>query len=152
VRLLHNKTILILGACGAVYVRTSHSRQTTIEAVSDYSRSIDIDHSEYKWEDHEQACKRLARQIAIAMGTNDAYEVTLELRLKRIGAEIDDNVIKSKFSVRTRKAMLRLGINTIGDLTAKTADELISVRGFGTFSLGEVREKLAEMGLSLRGE
>jgi DNA-directed RNA polymerase alpha subunit len=116
------------------------------------SIEIEIRHEPIEGREHWRKCGDLARSIAMLAASADAYEVTPELRIKRIGAEIDDNVIKARFSVRTRKAMNRLGINTIGDLTSKTADELISVRGFGTFSLEEVRQKLSEMGLSLRGE
>ncbi|HEV7999715.1 MAG TPA: DNA-directed RNA polymerase subunit alpha C-terminal domain-containing protein [Planctomycetaceae bacterium] len=55
-------------------------------------------------------------------------------------------------SVRARKCISRLGLVTIGELLAKTADELLSVRNFGVTSLNEVRAKLTEMGLRLRND
>jgi DNA-directed RNA polymerase subunit alpha len=55
-------------------------------------------------------------------------------------------------SVRARKCMIRLGINTIGELVRKTGDELLECKNFGVTSLNEVREKLSAMGLKLRGE
>lgn len=55
-------------------------------------------------------------------------------------------------SVRARKCMVRLGIGTIGELIRKTADELLECKNFGVTSLNEVRQKLAELGLKLRGE
>ena len=45
-------------------------------------------------------------------------------------------------SVRARKCMNRLGINTLGDLVQRTADELLEAKNFGMTSLNEVREKL----------
>lgn len=57
-----------------------------------------------------------------------------------------------KLSVRARKCMIRLGINTIGELIRHTGDELLECKNFGVTSLNEVREKLAQHGLKLRGE
>jgi DNA-directed RNA polymerase subunit alpha len=55
-------------------------------------------------------------------------------------------------SVRARKCMNRLGINSLGDLIQRTADELLESKNFGQTSLSEVREKLAAYGLTLRGD
>ena len=57
-----------------------------------------------------------------------------------------------QLSVRARKCMSRLGINTMGEVMQRTADELLESRNFGMTSLSEVREKLQAMGLSLRGD
>jgi DNA-directed RNA polymerase subunit alpha len=57
-----------------------------------------------------------------------------------------------QLSVRARKCMSRLALNSIGELVAKSADELLEARNFGITSLNEVREKLRERGLALRGE
>ena len=54
--------------------------------------------------------------------------------------------------MRARKCMNRLGINTLGDLVQRTADELLESKNFGMTSLNEVREKLAQYGLTLRGD
>jgi DNA-directed RNA polymerase subunit alpha len=48
--------------------------------------------------------------------------------------------------------MNRLGINTMGELINRTADELLESKNFGMTSLNEVREKLRQYGLSLRGD
>jgi len=55
-------------------------------------------------------------------------------------------------SVRARKCMGRLNIHTLGELLSKSPDELMEARNFGVTSLNEVREKLTELGLSLRGD
>jgi DNA-directed RNA polymerase subunit alpha len=53
-------------------------------------------------------------------------------------------------SVRARKALQTLGVQTLGDLAARTEAELMGVKNFGATSLEEVKEKLSENGLSLR--
>ena len=55
-------------------------------------------------------------------------------------------------SVRARKCMTRLGINTLGELVRRTGDDLLECKNFGVTSLNEVREKLTALGLKLRGE
>ena len=48
--------------------------------------------------------------------------------------------------------MIRLAINTMGDLVRRTGDNLLECKNFGVTSLNEVREKLTVLGLKLRGE
>jgi DNA-directed RNA polymerase subunit alpha len=55
-------------------------------------------------------------------------------------------------SVRARKCMIRLAINTLGDLVRRTGDDLLECKNFGVTSLNEVRERLTLLGLKLRGE
>lgn len=61
-------------------------------------------------------------------------------------------ITELNLSVRARKCTTKLGINTIGDLVRRTAEDLLECKNFGVTSLNEVREKLAERGLKLRGE
>ena len=55
-------------------------------------------------------------------------------------------------SVRARKCMIRLAINTVGELIRRTGDELLDCKNFGVTSLNEVRDKLSVHGLRLRGD
>ena len=55
-------------------------------------------------------------------------------------------------SVRARKCMSRLGITTLNELTSRSQDELLESKNFGVTSLNEVRQKLADLGLKLRGD
>jgi DNA-directed RNA polymerase subunit alpha len=55
-------------------------------------------------------------------------------------------------SVRARKCMIRLGLTTIGELVRHTGDELLECKNFGVTSLNEVREKLTQHALRLRGD
>jgi len=67
-------------------------------------------------------------------------------------AVLNKPVSDLNLSVRARKCMNRLGINSLGDLVNRTADELLESKNFGMTSLSEVREKLAQFGLTLRGD
>ena len=89
-----------------------------------------------------------------------------QIRMKRAMAELhglqdlsqEEQAVLSKpvsdlnLSVRARKCMNRLGINTLGELVQRSADELLESKNFGMTSLSEVREKLAQYGLTLRGD
>jgi DNA-directed RNA polymerase subunit alpha len=55
-------------------------------------------------------------------------------------------------SVRARKCMVRLGLTTLGELIRKTGDDLLECKNFGVTSLNEVREKLTQLSLKLRGD
>jgi DNA-directed RNA polymerase subunit alpha len=67
-------------------------------------------------------------------------------------AVLNKPVSDLNLSVRARKCMNRLGINTMGELVQRTAEELLESKNFGQTSLAEVREKLGQYGLTLRGE
>ncbi len=55
-----------------------------------------------------------------------------------------------ELSVRCRKCLQNLGIQTLGELTQKTQKELLSCKNFGQTSMNELRQKLAVYSLSLR--
>ena len=64
-------------------------------------------------------------------------------------AVLNKPVSDLNLSVRARKCMNRLGINTLGELVSRTADELLESKNFGQTSLTEVRDKLRQYGLGL---
>ncbi len=61
-------------------------------------------------------------------------------------------VVDLNLSVRSRKCMSRLNIQTIGQLVSRTPDELLASRNFGVTSLNEIRQKLGEIGIRLRND
>ena len=62
---------------------------------------------------------------------------------------LDTAIEDMDFSVRTYNCLKRASINTIGDLTMRTMDDLLKVRNLGRKSLDEIDSKLAEIGLQL---
>ena len=89
-------------------------------------------------------------QLAAERATVEAYEP--EMLSADEQAVLAKPVSDLNLSVRARKCMIRLGINTLGELMRRTGDDLLECKNFGVTSLNEVREKLAAMGLKLRGE
>jgi DNA-directed RNA polymerase subunit alpha len=67
-------------------------------------------------------------------------------------AVLNRPVTELNLSVRARKCMNRLNINTIGELVGRSGDELMEAKNFGVTSLNEVKEKLSALGLKLRGD
>jgi DNA-directed RNA polymerase subunit alpha len=55
-----------------------------------------------------------------------------------------------ELSVRSRKALQRLNINTLGELASRTEDELLGCKNFGHTSLNEIKQQLTSFGLGLR--
>jgi DNA-directed RNA polymerase subunit alpha len=60
------------------------------------------------------------------------------------------NVVDLELSVRSRKALQRLNINTLAELASRTEDELLGCKNFGQTSLNEIKQQLGTFGLSLR--
>lgn len=62
------------------------------------------------------------------------------------------NINEFEFSVRAYNCMKRAGINTIGDLTEKTEEEMRQVRNLGSRGLQEIKDKLTSLGLRFMTE
>ena len=54
-------------------------------------------------------------------------------------------------SERPRNCLKRAQVNTVGELLEKSEDDLLAITNFGQKSLDEVKQKLDERGLTLRG-
>lgn len=63
---------------------------------------------------------------------------------------LNKNIKDLDLSSRTLNSLKRIGINTVGDLLKYTEDDLITVRNLGGKSIQEIKQKLQELGLSLR--
>ncbi|MAY75413.1 MAG: DNA-directed RNA polymerase subunit alpha [Phycisphaerae bacterium] len=104
----------------------------------------------------EEIKKMLAQKgLRLGQGLEDAHRAArrqIMERLKGTGKEalLAKSVSDLQLSVRARKALQLLSIQTLGDLVSHTEAELMGVKNFGATSLVEVREKLTELGLSLR--
>ena len=93
--------------------------------------------------------------LKLGQGHEDAHRVArrqiLE-KLKGSGKEqlLGKPVSELQLTVRARKALQMLNIQSIGDLCSHTEAELMGVKNFGSTSLVEVHERLTNYGLSLR--
>lgn len=64
--------------------------------------------------------------------------------------EMSTPIESMDLSVRSYNCLKREGINTVSELVALSEHQLMNIRNFGQKSVDEVRDKLVEMGLSLK--
>ncbi len=83
-------------------------------------------------------------EIADVTGIMNAKQE--DSKLKKLETSIDD----LDFSVRAYNCLKRAGVNTLGDLTAKSEIEMMKIRNLGKKSLKEVIDKIKDMGLRFR--
>lgn len=83
---------------------------------------------------------------SIISSQNYMYEPEEKIANKKLEKKIEE----LDLSVRSYNCLKRAGINTVGELTQKTSEEMMRVRNLGRKSLKEVIQKLHEIGLELR--
>ena len=87
--------------------------------------------------------------ITIKMYSKDkkGVKTTKTLKNKEILLEPVTNL---ELSVRSRKCLTMLKVETVSDLLQKTEEELLKCKNFGNTSLLEIKKKISELGLSLK--
>ncbi len=102
--------------------------------------------------------------MASAGGTLvELFGLARELNVHAEGIEIgpspvDEQIAESlnlpvedlDLSVRSYNCLKREGIHTVGELVARSEEDLLDIRNFGSKSIDEVKETLAGLGLALR--
>jgi len=69
---------------------------------------------------------------------------------EQLAADLALPVEDLQLTVRSYNCLKREGIHTVGELIARSEQDLLDIRNFGSKSIDEVKAKLAEMGLSLK--
>ena len=92
---------------------------------------------------HSLSIEEAASEFPVNISEKDVQE---ESPLLQAGIE------ELGLSVRSENSLHRAGIETIGQLAAKTESELRLIRNFGQKCLAEVRTKMAEKNLFIREE
>jgi DNA-directed RNA polymerase subunit alpha len=82
--------------------------------------------------------------------TGDELEIMVEKEEEEKDRVLEMAIEELDLSVRSYNCLKRAGVNTVEELTRKTEDDMLKVRNLGKKSLQEVKDKLAELGLSLR--
>ena len=70
---------------------------------------------------------------------------------EQLAADLALPVDDLHLSVRSYNCLKREGIHTVGELVSRSEQDLLDIRNFGSKSIDEVKDKLAELGLSLKG-
>ena len=87
--------------------------------------------------------------INLAEDTNN-FEIMVEKEEDQTEMNLEKSIDELELSVRSYNCLKRAQINTVGDLTQKSEDDMMKIRNLGKKSLDEVRIKLAELGLGFR--
>ncbi|WP_155287453.1 DNA-directed RNA polymerase subunit alpha [Lacticaseibacillus zhaodongensis] len=99
------------------------------------------------------AAKILTDHLAIFVNLTDEAkntEVMVEKEEDHKEKMLEMTIEELDLSVRSYNCLKRASINTVQELTNKTEAEMMKVRNLGRKSLEEVKNKLADLGLSLR--
>jgi DNA-directed RNA polymerase subunit alpha len=98
------------------------------------------------------AAKIVREQLAIFINFDEAEEPAEEVKPveeQKLNENLFRSVDELELSVRSANCLQNANIKTIGDLVLKTEAEMLKTKNFGRKSLKEIKEILAEMGLSL---
>ncbi len=76
----------------------------------------------------------------------------MQVFLDKIDIKEDDPVSKLNLSVRSCRALKKLGVSKVKDLFNITAKEILAVRNMNMLCLNEIRTKLTFLGFKLKGD
>ncbi|NMD43491.1 MAG: DNA-directed RNA polymerase subunit alpha, partial [Firmicutes bacterium] len=99
-----------------------------------------------------QAARILSKRIAIFIDLTDEIDeddLEEEKEEEDLEKKLEMTIEDLDLSVRSYNCLKRAGINTVGELIARTEEELMKVRNLGKKSFEEVERKLSELNLSL---
>ncbi|XVG96109.1 DNA-directed RNA polymerase subunit alpha [Eubacteriales bacterium KG127] len=80
----------------------------------------------------------------------DHFEIMVEKEEDQKEKALEMTIEELELSVRSFNCLKRANINTVEELTEKSDEDMMKVRNLGRKSLEEVKNKLTELGLSLR--
>jgi DNA-directed RNA polymerase subunit alpha len=99
------------------------------------------------------AAKILKDQLSIFINFEEGSEPAHDSMVSEEQAKLNENLWKSvdelELSVRSANCLQNANIRYIGELVQRTESEMLKTKNFGRKSLKEIKEILAEMGLSL---
>ncbi|HZX64389.1 MAG TPA: DNA-directed RNA polymerase subunit alpha, partial [Myxococcales bacterium] len=98
------------------------------------------------------AAKIVKEQLSIFINFDETEEAP-PIELPKSEEKLNENLFRSvdelELSVRSANCLQNANIKTIGDLVQKSEADMLKTKNFGRKSLKEIKEILAEMGLSL---
>ena len=98
------------------------------------------------------AAKILKQQLQIFINFDEETETVVEEESEE-SRKINENLYRSveelELSVRSANCLKNANIHLIGDLVQRSEAEMLKTQNFGRKSLNEIKDILAEMGLSL---
>ena len=129
---------------------------TRVGQVTDYDKlilEIWTDGSITPSEGVSIGAKIMQEHLKLFVDLNDSAE-GMDILVEKPGnpatQALEMTIEELELSVRSFNCLKRASINTVEELTRKSEDDMMKVRNLGKKSLDEVKNKLEELGLSLR--
>jgi DNA-directed RNA polymerase subunit alpha len=98
------------------------------------------------------AAKIIKEQLTVFINFDETEEPVM-MEAPKEEAKLNENLFRSvdelELSVRSANCLQQANIKSIGDLVQRSEAEMLKTKNFGRKSLKEIKEILAEMGLSL---
>lgn len=97
--------------------------------------------------------KIMQEHLSLFMALDDAangLEFMVEKEESQKEKALEMTIEELEFTQRPLNCLKRAGINTVEELIKQSPEDMMKVRNFGKKSLDEVKEKLAELGLSMK--
>jgi DNA-directed RNA polymerase subunit alpha len=99
------------------------------------------------------AAKILKEQLTIFINFDEEAEPSEEVEVVEEREKLNENLYRSveelELSVRSANCLKNAGIKLIGELVSRTEAEMLKTQNFGRKSLNEIKDILADMGLTL---
>ncbi|MHB2018007.1 MAG: DNA-directed RNA polymerase subunit alpha [Candidatus Xenobia bacterium] len=126
---------------------------TRVQQKTDYvklSLEVHTDGSILPFEAISQAARILQQRLSIFATLQPPAPADESSSAEAGSSILDMQVEQLGLSVRSLNCLKRAGIRSVGDLTQYAEEDVMKLKNFGQKSLDEIKEKLAEHGLSLR--
>ena len=129
---------------------------TRVGQVTDYDKlilEIWTDGSVTPREGVSIGAKIMQEHLNLFVGLDDSaegMEIMVEKEENQKEKALEMTIEELELSVRSFNCLRRAAINTVEELTQKSEEDMMKVRNLGKKSLDEVKNKLEELGLSLR--
>ncbi len=99
------------------------------------------------------AAKILKEQLTIFINFDEEAEPSEEVEVEEEREKLNENLYRSveelELSVRSANCLKNAGIKLIGELVSRSEAEMLKTQNFGRKSLNEIKDILADMGLTL---
>lgn len=133
-------------------------RQMNIASLGDLLKVTEAELLSYKnfGETSLNEIKAMLKHKGLSLGqssvTPDApTPMPMPMQMAGDPSHLNKPVSELELSVRSRKCIQMLGVQSIGELVMRSEAELMATKNFGATSLYEIKNQLALLGISLRG-
>jgi DNA-directed RNA polymerase subunit alpha len=130
--------------------------QTRVEQATDFDKlilTVETDGSMSPEEAVSSAGKTLLGLIELFAGVGEGVglEIGELISETQLPPELEMSIEELNLSERPSNCLRRAQVETVGELLEKTEEDLLAITNFGQKSLDEVKAKLDDLGLSLKG-